>query len=315
MLARLLVRLWLFVYGRLHLRGSGALIRLFYPLLPGLKHYPVNVPGVGVVPIDLKESGAYNMLLRFELGDLGTDAGLYSAMQQFLVPGAVLWDVGAFAGYISAHFAHPRFRLKAIHAFEPNPATLLALRKLFNNSSTVVIHPFALGNADQVMELSVNPESSSMASLVRGAGATQKLQIQVRRGDAARQQLGLPLPDVIKIDVEGFEGEVVAGLAETIRAKRPVIFFEHIFLADQQIQTMLPPDYRLFFISDSGSLSESFGDRSHGHDAFMAPAHHPQLAILLLLKAHWRALAPSSNWVIRRFTGTAALSSFGHPGF
>ncbi|HEV2209376.1 MAG TPA: FkbM family methyltransferase [Verrucomicrobiae bacterium] len=281
MFSRLLVGLWLLVYGKWHLRGSGLLIRLFYPVLPGLKAYPVEVPGVGTVPIDLHDSGAYNMLLRFKLGDEGTDAGLYRLMEAFLPPGAVLWDVGAFAGYISAHFAHPRFKLAAIHAFEPNPVTLAPLRKLFTGSSKVTIHPFALGCADKTMELAVNPDSTSMASLVRREGATQNVPIHVRRGDAVCEELNLPMPDVIKIDVEGFEHEVISGLANTITKKNPAIFFEHIFLSDQQIQGMIPAGYKLVFIGDDGSLSDSLSKRSAGHDAVLIPTAHPQAGKVL----------------------------------
>jgi FkbM family methyltransferase len=271
MFARLLVGLWQLLYGKFHLRGSGLLIRLFYPFLPGLKAYPVEVPGVGTIPIDLRQSGAYNLLLRFKLGDLGTDIGLYRAMESFLPPGSTLWDVGAFAGYISAHFAHPRFQLASIEAFEPNPATLGSLRKLFANRSVVRIHPFALGNAEQSMNLSVDPRATSMASLVRHEGAPQKVTIQVRRGDTVRKELNLPMPDVIKIDVEGFEAEVIAGLAETIASKQPVIFFEHVFLSDEQIRKLVPGGYRLCFIGDDGSVFEDFSLRRRGHDAFLVP--------------------------------------------
>ena len=274
MLARMLVGLWLLVYGKFHLRGSGFLIRFFYPFVPGLKAYPLEVPGVGTIPLDLRQNGSYGMLLRFKLGDPGTDVGLYRAIENFLRPGAVFWDVGAFAGYISAYFAHPRYQLASVQAFEPNPATLEGLRKLLKNSAVVTIHPFALGNAEQWMELSV-PEASSMASLVRKEGTAPKVKIQVRRGDTARKELNIPMPDVIKIDVEGFEAEVIAGLAETIAAKRPVIFFEHIFLSDRQVQELVPPGYQLWFIGDNGQLSDRFSSRTEGHDAFLVPADNP----------------------------------------
>jgi FkbM family methyltransferase len=38
------------------------------------------------------------------------------------------------------------------------------------------------------------------------------------------RELRLPAPQVIKIDVEGFEPSVFAGLTETIAEHRPILF-------------------------------------------------------------------------------------------
>jgi hypothetical protein len=103
----------------------------------------LEVPGLGTVHLDFAEGMAYSLLLRFKLHDTGTDVGLYRAIENFLQPGGVLWDVGAFAGYVSAHFADPKFQLASIETFEPNPASLAHLRKFFAASSLVKLRPFA----------------------------------------------------------------------------------------------------------------------------------------------------------------------------
>ena len=277
MLSRILVGLWLVCYGRFRLRGAGLLIRLFYPISPGLKAYPLEVPGVGTVRLDFAEGMAYGLLLRFKLRDQGTDAGLYRALENFLGPGAVLWDVGAFAGYISAHFADPRFQLAAIEAFEPNPAALTHLRRFFAQCSLVRIHPFALGAEDKLMELSVPAGGPSMASLVQTEGRASTASVQVRRGDAARRDLQIPLPDVIKIDVEGFEAEVIAGLGDTISGKRPIIVFEHIFLSEKQIHEIVPSSYQLLFLGDDGVVYGGISARGKGHDALLVPVGDERL--------------------------------------
>lgn len=272
MLSKLLVNLWLVAYGRFRIRGTGALIRCLYPWLPGLRDYDLDVPGVGKVKLDFADGTAYAMLLRVRLGDLQTDVGFYKSIEKFLFPGAVFWDVGAFVGYLSAYFAHPRFKLAAIHAFEPNPANVAHLRALFKSGGVTSIHPFALGRTDQTLNLSMPARGgSSTSSLVRKCGGGGSVPVQVRRGDSVRKELELPMPDVIKIDVEGFEPEVIAGLSETIQKHRPVIFFEHIFLSDQQVQELAPAGYTLFFIGDDGRITDTLESRKRGHDAFMAP--------------------------------------------
>src|SRR5439155_11754661 len=92
-----------------------------------------------------------------------------------------------------------------------------------------------------------------------------------RAGDVCREELQIPPPDVLKIDVEGFEPLVLAGLAETIRQNHPVIFFEHSKLTDDEIRSSLPPGYKLQFILKGGGLSPDFSQRMNSSDAIMLP--------------------------------------------
>jgi FkbM family methyltransferase len=229
MLAKMLVGLWLALYGRFRIRGVGSLIRLACPFVPGLRAYPLEIPEVGTILLDFRESVAFNMLLRFKLGRLGTDVGLYRAMERFCLPDSVLWDIGAYVGYVSVHFAQSRFRLAEIHAFEPNPANLARLNAMFRNSSRVTVHPFALGKTETSMILSFGTRDASVGSLVRECKGGEHVSVLVRHGDTVRRELKIPAPDVIKIDVEGFEPEVIGGLHDTIYEKRPVIFLSIFF--------------------------------------------------------------------------------------
>jgi hypothetical protein len=76
----------------------------------------------------------------------------------------------------------------------------------------------------------------------------------------------------LKIDVEGFEPSVFAGLAQTIATHRPAIVFEHIWLSDEEIRQLIPEGYTLRFILDDGKLESDFAVRRNGHDAVLLPA-------------------------------------------
>jgi FkbM family methyltransferase len=221
--------------------------------------------------VDFREIEAFGMV-NLLLGELRHTDHLYQCLETALQPGDVFWDVGANIGTVSAHFAHPRFSLSSLHAFEPNPGPLKTLQSLFSDNARCRVHPFGLGDAERTMTLHLSAAGSSVGSISRDFQEGKEIQVQVRRGDAVRRELRLPAPDVMKIDVEGFEPGVFAGLAETIAEHRPIIVFEHLFLSDEQIRELTPTDYRLYFIQDDGSMATDISLRGKGHDAMFVPA-------------------------------------------
>jgi FkbM family methyltransferase len=271
MISDLLVAFYREVHGRLHLPGAGWLIKRVAPILPGLQAYPLHMPEVGVALLDFRDVAAFGMV-NLLLGELRTDANLYRCLEIALQPGDVFWDVGANIGNVSGYFAHPRFKLSSLHAFEPNPGPLKTLQSLFSANARATVHPFGLGDKDQMITMNLSSAGSCVGSMSRDLHEGKQIQVQVRCGDTVRRELRLPAPNVMKIDVEGFEPNVVAGLAETIAEHRPIIVFEHIFLSDEQINALIPRNYLLFFIQDDGSIETNFSVRLNGHDAIVVPA-------------------------------------------
>ncbi len=277
MLAKLLVQLYLFVHGRLHLPGAGWLIRHLRPIVPGLQAFPFAIPEVGTITLDFEDEASFG-ILNVYLGEYWGNLKLLRQMEKFLGPGKVLWDVGANIGFMCIYFARPPHCLAAIHAFEPTANPLKTLRSLFANHPLVHVHPIGLGDADEEKQMLVSIRSSSVSSLVQPLENGTPVRIPIRRGDSYRKEKGLPLPDLIKIDVEGYEPKVLAGLSETIAEKRPVIVFEHGFLTEKVIRSLVPPDYTLYFIVDERTLSRDFKQRLHCNDAFLVPNEKRSLA-------------------------------------
>ena len=132
-------------------------------------------------------------------------------------------DVGANKGvYSYALLAHSQ----SVHAFEPNPKLFRVLSGWAKGR--VVLHPEALGNvsglADLLIPRSENGFSNQGASLsaTKVSGDHRKLVVRALQFD----DLGIGNVGFMKIDVEGFELEVLEGAANTLRRDRPNLLIE-----------------------------------------------------------------------------------------
>ena len=271
MIAKALVQFYCFVHGTLHLPGAGWLIRRVRRWVPELRSYPHRVPGLGTAMLDFNDDGSFGFL-NYLMGGYGADQRLLEEMERALPEGSVLWDVGANLGFITTYFARRKPALRAIHAFEPNPGPLRTLQSLYAGHSTVSVHPIGLGATDENATMHVTAAGSAYGSVVRtDLQNSHTIPIPIRRGDNYAAERKLEQPDAIKIDVEGFEPKVLAGLSRIIDKKRPIIFFEHIFLKDEDIRALIPAGYRLDFILEDGSLTGDFAERMQGYNAILSP--------------------------------------------
>jgi FkbM family methyltransferase len=133
-------------------------------------------------------------------------------------------DVGAYSGIYSilACLANPALRSIA---FEPNPAALEKLRmNLAINRLTdrVTIVGKALSMRAGSATLSI-PRDATAASLNMAGPKDQTIAVTVTTGDDAIGDLPV---GIVKIDVEGFEPEVLLGMADVLRTMRPAIIAE-----------------------------------------------------------------------------------------
>jgi len=152
----------------------------------------------------------------------------WQVYQQFLGPGSLCFDVGAHRGDKIEDFLKADAR---VIGFEPLPFCIEHLQARFgadpDKASRVVIVPCAVGAAPGKAELHIG-ENASMSSMsvdwidkVRGGRLSKRtwpetVEVDVRPLDDLIDEYGMP--DFCKIDVEGYEVQVLAGLSKPIRA-------------------------------------------------------------------------------------------------
>lgn len=143
-------------------------------------------------------------------------------------PGDTVLDVGANIGCTALLFGETA---GTVHAFEPSPTTCsyLARNVALAGFGHVQVHNFGLGSqaGETSLTFSPNNRSGGFVSDQTQAGSDHTTEtIRIRTLDEALPALGIGKVDLIKIDVEGFEGHVLRGAAETLAQHRPLVTAE-----------------------------------------------------------------------------------------
>ncbi len=152
------------------------------------------------------------------------------ALRRTIAPGAVVYDVGANIGFfalLAARFAGESGR---VLAFEPVPAVAELVREAAQRSQLAgrvdVRAQAVAGTAGtEAMYVVKDASWSHLASRGNPGGAVATIDVDVVTLDGV-VAAGAPPPDVIKLDVEGSEGDALRGARDVLREHRPAVVLE-----------------------------------------------------------------------------------------
>ena len=160
-------------------------------------------------------------------------------------PDDIVLDVGANIGCTSILFS----KLAAkVYSFEPSPTTFRFLQQNLSaaGASNVLAFNCGLGSRASTETLTFAPNNRS------GGFVSNKLQldaghqtevITIADGDSFLAAQNVERVDFIKIDVEGFELEVLAGLSSVLQRHRPVVVLEMNHWCLNAFQRITVPEF------------------------------------------------------------------------
>jgi FkbM family methyltransferase len=206
--------------------------------------------------------------------------GEYVDVLRRLYDGGIFADVGSSIGLYAVCLADAvRARGGRIAAFEPVPFNRERQRTniVLNKADDVVdVYPYALGAADAVLRMAGDPSQADNNAFLTASG---DIEVEVRPlDDVAR---AWPRIGLMKIDIEGYEPEMLRGARATIERDRPTIFAEfnrermaiNGFAMDETWRWFTERGYR-FCILRGGKLAELDAPGRH-ENLFLMPGATP----------------------------------------
>jgi FkbM family methyltransferase len=153
-----------------------------------------------------------------------------------LIPSSgVVLDIGANIGIMSYHLHKRTHKSQEVHAFEPIPYNLGALKRIKNifNLNRLHIHNHALGNSAGEIEMIlpvVNGVIKQGLSHVNHEKMTDFQEGIKVKTDCCKlddlEWIQNKRVSAIKMDVENFEFEVLEGGIELLQRDRPIVYTE-----------------------------------------------------------------------------------------
>jgi len=174
----------------------------------------------------LRTARAVLRSLRVYYGHRERHTAMDSLYSEFVHQGDLVFDVGAHVGDRVGAFR--RLGAKVV-AVEPQPALALTLSAIYGRDKSVILERKAVGRAAGEITLQVNIDNPTVTTasdaFVKAAdGAAgwegqrwgKSIRVPMTTLDALIAAHGRPA--FIKIDVEGFEAEALAGLTQPVKA-------------------------------------------------------------------------------------------------
>jgi FkbM family methyltransferase len=145
--------------------------------------------------------------------------------QNLPLNGLIVYDIGAFQGLLTLFFAS---KCAQVVAYEPNDVNrqrLLANIQL-NNLTNVCVRKLAVGSHAESGTLAYQPSMAGGGAVNGTVAGSVSQPVEITTLDSDIAAASLPPPDLIKIDIEGWELAALEGARATLEAHHPALFLE-----------------------------------------------------------------------------------------
>jgi FkbM family methyltransferase len=180
-------------------------------------------------------------------------------LRRIVPAGGTVLDLGAHIGFLSLYLSSLAGPGGRVFAFEPGPNNLPYLRRNVRSRPNITVVPKGVGNADGETTFYVETLTGQNNSFVRDFDIFEyyrnrafdsrirvsEVKVGIVTLDRFVRDEGLR-PDLLKIDVEGFEREVLEGASSVLREAKPILEIEISRDKGRVMELLTSAGYALF---------------------------------------------------------------------
>ena len=241
-------------------RGHATFLKIGAVVFKKFRYVNLEINGFKII-LDLRFDCDIEMFINESLPH---EKGLEIILKKIVVRDDIFFDIGANLGYYSFLLAGS---LKKIFMFEPNIMLYENIRKaMLSKDGQVNLEVFniALGEFDTYLKLNVSDSQHNLGNF-RNQKNSEGYTVQCLNGDRFIRDNSINFPSILKIDVEGFELNVLKGLMNTVYSQKPIIFMEwtDVFASEvgycfNDLESFFDQsEWMIFRIENDGSLRKS----------------------------------------------------------
>ena len=155
-----------------------------------------------------------------------TDKSLDSLFQ-LCKEGDNVLDIGTNIGWVAHHLAKIS-NSGIVFGFEPDPYNFDRCTEniKLNGFKNLLVLPFGLGDTDGSIGMEIRTPTNLGGNRIAPIGTANTREVKISRLDDIESIKKLSKIDLIKIDVEGYELNVLRGGEQTLKKHHPILFIE-----------------------------------------------------------------------------------------
>ena len=210
----------------------------------------------------------------------GFEPDMVKLFETLIDDSEVTLDIGANIGCTAILFSNFS---RYVYAFEPSPTTFKFLEKNVLNSEkkNISLQNIALGKENTDSTITFSPSNRSggfISNKIQASSGHQVEKIKIKKLDGLIDSLGINKVDFVKIDVEGFEKDVIDGAKETLQLHKPLLVLELNHWCLNAFQRISIPDFFDFLRSNFPILlavdGSTYMDLHNESDSYVIMYHH-----------------------------------------